>query len=181
MAPIAPTQCGAGARGAESGLAMSPVWLELPMTATLESLATSIVVTATPDNSAARAAQLMRSHHVGSLVVLDGAPDSGKPVGIVTDRDLVLAVMAEGLDSSLFTVGDVMSVDLVTAPASASLMDAVQALRVHRVRRLIVLDDAGRVVGLAAMEDLLEALARELSELALALRDAREREIKERQ
>jgi CBS domain containing-hemolysin-like protein len=54
-------------------------------------------------------------------------------------------------------------------------------LRRHRVRRLIVLDEAGRVVGLAALEDLLEALARELGELAMALRGAREREIKERQ
>ena len=89
--------------------------------------------------------------------------------------------MAEGLDPSLFTVGDVMSVDLVTAPADASLMDAAQTLRLHRVHRLIVLDAAGRVVGLAAMEDLLEVLARELSELAMALRGARDREIKERQ
>jgi CBS domain-containing protein len=160
---------------------MSPACLELLMPATLESVATKIIVTATPDNSAARAAQLMRAHHVGSLVVLDAASDSGRPVGIVTDRDLVLAVMAEGLDPSLFTVGDVMSVDLVTAPADASLMDAAQTLRLHRVHRLIVLDAAGRVVGLAAMEDLLEVLARELSELAMALRGARDREIKERQ
>jgi len=151
------------------------------MPVTLESLATKIVVTATPDTSAARAAQLMRAHHVGSLVVLDGASDSGQPLGIVTDRDLVLAVMAEGLDASLFTVGDVMSVELVTAPAGAGLMEAAQRLRQHRVRRLIVLDDAGRVVGLAALEDLLEALASEFSELVLALRGAREREIKERQ
>ena len=151
------------------------------MPVTLESLATKIVVTATPDITATRAAQLMRAHHVGSLVVLDGVSDSGKPVGIVTDRDLVLGVMAEGLDPSLFTVGDVMSVELVTAPAGANLMDATHELRRHRVRRLIVLDDAGRVVGLAALEDLLEALSRELGELVMALRGAREREIKERQ
>lgn len=151
------------------------------MPAALESLATKIVVTATPDTTATRAAQLMRAHHVGSLVVLDGASDSGKPVGIVTDRDLVLAVMAEELDPSLFTVGDVMSVELVTAPAGASLLDATQELRRHRVRRLIVLDEAGRVVGLAALEDLLEALVRELGELSMALRGAREREISERQ
>ena len=53
--------------------------------------------------------------------------------------------------------------------------------RRHRVRRLIVLDDAGRVVGLAALEDLLEAMTREFGELVMALRGAREREIKERQ
>jgi CBS domain-containing protein len=179
--PIAPAQRIAATLGAESGLARSPGWVEVPMPATLESLATKIVVTATPDTTATRAAQLMRAHHVGSLVVLDGASDSGKPVGIVTDRDLVLAVMAEELDPSLFTVGDVMSVELVTAPAGASLLDATQELRRHRVRRLIVLDEAGRVVGLAALEDLLEALVRELGELSMALRGAREREISERQ
>jgi len=150
------------------------------MPITLESLATKIVVTATPDTTATRAAQLMRAHHVGSLVVLDGVSDSGKPVGIVTDRDLVLAVMAEELDPALFTVGDVMSVELVTAPSRASLMEATHEMR-HRVRRLIVLDDAGRVVGLAALEDLLEAMTREFGELVMALRGAREREIRERQ
>jgi len=150
------------------------------MPATLQSLATPIVVTATPETTSARAAQLMRQHHVGSLVVVDSADGSGKPVGIVTDRDLVLAVMAEELDASLFTVGDIMSVELVTAPADADLLDATSLLRRHRVRRLIVLDGAGRVVGLAALEDLLEALTREFSELVLALRGARDREVKER-
>jgi CBS domain-containing protein len=150
------------------------------MSATLDSLATPIIVTASPDTTATHAAQLMRTHHVGSLVVVDSASDNGKPVGIVTDRDLVLAVMAEGLDPSLFTVGDIMSVDLVTVPSSANLIDATHELRRRRVRRLIVLDDAGRVVGLAALEDLLEALARELGELVLALRGARDREIQER-
>jgi CBS domain-containing protein len=150
------------------------------MSVTLESLATKIIVTATPDTTATRAAQLMRAHHVGSLVVLDGVSDNGKPVGIVTDRDLVLAVMAEELDPSLFTVGDVMSTELVTAPSGASLMEAAHQLRRHRVRRLIVLDDAGRVVGLAALEDLLEAMSREFGELVMALREAREREIRER-
>ena len=150
------------------------------MPATLQSLATPIVVTATPETTSARAAQLMRQHHVGSLVVVDSADGSGKPVGIVTDRDLVLAVMAEELDASLFTVGDIMSVELVTAPADADLLDATSLLRRHRVRRLIVLDGAGRVVGPAALEDLLEALTREFSELVLALRGARDREVKER-
>lgn len=150
------------------------------MSTSLESLATKVIVTATPDTTAARAAQLMRVHHVGSLIVIDPAADNGKPVGIVTDRDLVLAVMAEAMDASLFTVGDIMSVELVTAPAGADLLDATQLLRRHRVRRLIVLDDAGRVVGLAALEDLLEALTSEFSELVLALRGARDREVKER-
>jgi CBS domain-containing protein len=180
-AALEQAQCAVCGLGAESKPASLPSILECRMTLTLESLATRIVVTATPDTTATRAAQLMRAHHVGSLVVLDSASDNGKPVGIVTDRDLVLAVMAEELDPDLFTVGDVMSVELVTAPGRASLMEATQAMRSHRVRRLIVLDDAGRVVGIAALEDLLEAMTREFGELVMALRGAREREIRERQ
>ena len=151
------------------------------MAASLETLASAIVVTAGPETTAALAAQLMRRHHVGALVVVDAAAsDSGKPVGIVTDRDLVLAVMAEGLDPALFTVGDVMSTSLVTASAGAGLLEATELLNRHRVRRLIVTDDAGRVVGVASLEDLLEALVREFGELVQALRSARDREIKER-
>jgi CBS domain-containing protein len=146
------------------------------MSATLGSLATPIVVAATPETTATRAAQMMRQNHVGSLVVVDAQSDSGRPVGMVTDRDLVLAVMAAELDASLFTVGDVMTVELVTAPAATELLDAVGLMRRHRVRRLIVLDDAGRVVGLATMEDLLEVMSREVGELVQALRGTRDRE-----
>ena len=150
------------------------------MSARLESLASKIVVTANPDTTAARAAQLMREHHVGSLVVVDAKTGDGKAIGIVTDRDLVLAVMAEELDPALFTVGDIMSTDLVTVPASADLIDATRLLHERRVRRLIVTDDAGRVVGLATLEDILESLTREFGELVFALRGARDREIRER-
>lgn len=150
------------------------------MGATVGAVATPIVVAATPETSAAQAAHLMREHHVGSLVVVETGAASGRPIGIVTDRDLVLAVMAEGLDASIFTVGDVMSTDLATVAAGLPLFDAVDLLRRRRLRRLIVLDEAGRVVGLVAFEDLLEALVGELAALSEALRAARDRERRER-
>lgn len=150
------------------------------MSKTLSDIATPIVVTASPETTSAQAARLMRQHHVGSLIVVDQQSASGKPLGILTDRDLVLAVMAEGLDPALFTVGDVMSTELVTASAGAGLLEATELLNRHRVRRLIVTDDAGRVVGVASLEDLLEALVREFGDLVQALRSARDREIKER-
>lgn len=150
------------------------------MGATVGAVATPIVVAATPETSAAQAAHLMREHHVGSLVVVEAGAASGRPIGIVTDRDLVLAVMAEGLDASIFTVGDVMSTDLATVAAGLPLFDAVDLLRRRRLRRLIVLDEAGRVVGLVAFEDLLEALVGELAALSEALRAARDRERRER-
>lgn len=151
------------------------------MSDTLGQVATSIVVTADPETTAADAARLMRRHHVGSLVVVDASDDSGRALGIVTDRDLVLAVMAEELDPGVFTVGDLMSTDLATAPQQAGLMDAVAILRRRGLRRLIVVDEAGRVTGLVTLEDLLDALAGELGTLAQALRGARDRERAQRQ
>jgi CBS domain-containing protein len=150
------------------------------MRVALAELATPIIVTASTTTTATRAAQLMRMHHVGSLVVVDVASDSGRPLGIVTDRDLVLAVMAEELDPSLFTVGDVMSTELVCAPAEATVLQAVALMRQHRLRRLLVLDGEGRVVGIVTLEDVLDAIAGEFGDLAQALRDARDRERVER-
>jgi len=150
------------------------------MAATLGTIATAIVVTATPETTAAHAAHLMREHHVGALIVVDLESESGEAVGIVTDRDLVLAVMAEELDPSLFTVGDVMSVDLVTAPEDADLLDAVALLGQHQLRRLIVCDAAGRLTGIATLEDLLVVLARQFGTLAAALGSARDRERRQR-
>lgn len=150
------------------------------MAATLGSIATPIVVTATLDTTAARAAQLMREHHVGALIVVDAQADSGGAVGIVTDRDLVLAVMAEELDPALFTVGDVMTVELVTAGVDVDVFDAMALLGRHRLRRLIVCDDAGRLFGIATLEDMLATLAAGLGTLSAALAGARDRERKER-
>lgn len=150
------------------------------MPATVASVASPIVVTAVPETTAVEAARLMRQHHVGSLVVVDSSAASGKPQGIVTDRDLVLAVMAEGLDAALFTVGDIMSTDLATVSADATVMVGIERLRERRLRRLVVLDGVGRVVGVAAFEDLLEAVVGQLGTLAQALRAARDRERRER-
>ena len=146
------------------------------MSTRLGNLATAVVATATPETTAARAAQLMRTHHVGSLVVIDSGAGPSRPVGIVTDRDLVLAVMAPELDPALFTVGDVMSANPVTAPATTSLEDAMALMREHQIRRLIVVDDEARVVGIATIEDLLATMASEFSQWVLALRGARDRE-----
>jgi CBS domain-containing protein len=146
------------------------------MSTRLGNLATAVEAIATPDTTAARAAQLMRTHHVGALVVIDSGAGPSRPIGIVTDRDLVLAVMAPELDPALFTVGDVMLTSPVTAPATTGLEEAMALMREHQIRRLIVVDDEARVVGIATMEDLLAAMASEFSQLVLALHGARDRE-----
>ena len=142
----------------------------------LSEISSRAVVTARPDTTAAQAALLMRQHHVGSLVVMEG----DRTVGVVTDRDLVLGVMAEDLDAKLFTVGDVMSTDLVSIDSRAGVLGAIALMRQHRLRRLLVRDAEGRVIGVATLEDVLETLAGEFTQLALALREARDRERSER-
>lgn len=149
------------------------------MTTQLKNFSTSIVAVVEPETPAIVVSQLMRQHHIGALVVVD-AQEKTRPVGIVTDRDLVLELMAEGLDPAVFTAGDIMSVNLVNATPEMDEMDAVELMKTHRLRRLVIVDEEGRLAGIVTMEDVLEQLARELASLAEGLAGARDREIVER-
>lgn len=149
------------------------------MATQLKDFATSVVAVVEPETPALVVAQLMRQHHVGSLVVIE-AGEKNRPVGIVTDRDLVLELMAEELDPAVFTAGDIMSVNLVLATPEMDALDAVQLMKTHRLRRLVMVDEAGRLVGIVTMEDVLELLTGELANLAAGLAGARDREISER-
>ena len=145
----------------------------------LRDFATVSLAVAEPETTALVAAQLMRKHHVGALIVVD-ALEKSRPVGIVTDRDLVLALMAEGLDPEVFTAGDIMSVELVTANSELDAMNAVQLMRANRLRRIVIVDDDGRLAGIVSMEDLLELLTRELAALAAGVIGSRDREFEQR-
>lgn len=149
------------------------------MPVSLKSLSTTSVVVVDTETTAEVAAALMRQHHVGALVVMTEG-DSGRVAGILTDRDLVLAVMAKGLDPAVFTVGDVMSAELVLATEDMDARDAVQLMRNKRLRRLVVVDDNDALVGILCMEDVLDLLVRELSDLTAAVLGARDREFEER-
>ena len=124
-------------------------------------------VIATRETTVAAAAKLMRENHVGSVIVVDRVDDALRlPVGIVTDRDLVVEVTAPGLDPEIITVGDIMAPELVTMPASQDVSTAVRYMRAKGVRRLPVVNEAGRLVGLASFDDVLEAVVDDLVELA---------------
>ena len=105
------------------------------MATCLKDFATSQVAVVEPETSALVVSRLMRLHHIGALVVVQ-AGGTNRPIGIVTDRDLVLELMSEGLDPEVFTAGDIMSVDLVLADPEMDAMDAVQLMKTHRLRRL---------------------------------------------
>lgn len=115
------------------------------------------------------ACRLMRHYHVGSLVVVDevsGVDGKRVPVGILTDRDIVVEVDAMDLDAKVMTAGDIMSPDLVTAPESLGISAAIELMRIRGIRRLPIVDDENRLVGIVAIDDLLAVLAEEFSAIA---------------
>ena len=144
---------------------------------TIGEICTRDTVFATREMTVAAAAQLMRKHHVGTLVVVEQTNGNRRvPVGIVTDRDAVIEVMATGLDPNAITVGDIMGQELVTARESEGVLETMQIMRYKGVRRLPIVDKSGGLVGIVSIDDLLEVLAEEFSELAkvVAREQARE-------
>lgn len=97
----------------------------------------------------ADAAQLMKTEDVGSLPVLEG----DRLVGMVTDRDIVIRVIAEGNDVQSTTVGEIASRDLVTVDPQQELDEALRLMAQHQVRRLPVVEEDGKLVGILAQAD----------------------------
>jgi CBS domain-containing protein len=125
------------------------------------------VVFATREMTVAAAAKLMRHHHVGSLVVVEQM-NGGKrlPVGIVTDRDIVVELTAMDLDPAVITVGDIMVEPLITAREDEGLLETMEIMRYKGVRRLPIVGGDGQLVGIVTIDDLLEVLAEQMTELA---------------
>lgn len=139
------------------------------------------VVVATRDTTVTEAAKLMRQQHVGSLVIVDRTEEGLRvPLGIVTDRDIVIEVTATELDPATITVGDIMPAEVVTVRGDADVHDALQVMRRKGVRRLPVVTGDGRLIGLVALDDLLEHVAAELSELIKVIEREQAREAKAR-
>jgi CBS domain-containing protein len=137
-------------------------------------------VFATKDSSIQQAAQLMREHHVGDLVVVEETAGRRIPVGILTDRDLVIEILAKDVNAKNVTVGDVMSNELMTARESDGLYETMQRMRAKGVRRVPVVDASGALVGIVTVDDLLDLLADELTALARLLSREQAREHQKR-
>jgi CBS domain-containing protein len=124
------------------------------------------VVFVARNESCAQAARLMREHHVGSLVVLRDNSVPRIPVGMITDRDLAVGVMALGLDPEKTLVEAAMRPEVATIRESEGIGRAIALMRAHGVRRLPVVDSLGALVGVIAADDLVELFAQEMSGLA---------------
>jgi CBS domain-containing protein len=112
------------------------------------------------------AARLMRQHHTGDLIVVDDPHGDRVPVGIVTDRDIVVEVLANELDLATTTVAQVMSAKLVSAGAAEDISEAIERMRLHGVRRLPVVDHDGSLMGIVTLDDLLKLHVAQASALA---------------
>ncbi len=123
------------------------------------------VVTVSPDDSIRTAAELMRQHHVGDVVVAERSGDSLCPLGILTDRDIVVEVIAENIGLDEVTVRDTMSDQLITAGEDDDLLATLMQMRENGVRRLPVVDGKGHLVGILTADDVIGLVARELAEV----------------
>lgn len=111
------------------------------------------------------AAELMRRHHVGDLVVLEDGDLARRPMGLVTDRDLVLEAIAPGVDPDSITAADITVRDPVLVREEDDLLDTLATMRKAGVRRIPVVDGDGALAGILSVDDVLELLADILSDL----------------
>lgn len=143
-------------------------------------ICTRQVVTAERTSSVQQAAALMRENHVGALVVTGASAQGEQVLGIVTDRDLVVEAVARGLDNAQTEIGRFTDGKLAAIAAQASVDEAIATMRQRGVRRLLVAGERGELYGIVTLDDLLDAMAHEMSELAHAVRGGIERETAER-
>lgn len=131
----------------------------------LGKICTKPVVTASAQMTVDEAARAMRSKNVGALVVVN----AGRPVGMLTDRDVAVEVVAKGMDPDTVRVGDVMGKKPVTIREELGILDAAKVFAKTGVRRLPVVTKSGVLVGIIAVDDLIMLLGNEMGHVAGAL------------
>ena len=137
-----------------------------------------LVFTICQSDEISRAAQVMREKHVGYLVVVEPNPVRGipRPVGVLTDRDIVVSVVAREVDPKTVRVGDIMTPDPVLAAEWESMEAALQKMRQFGVRRLPVVNGYRELVGILAIDDVLRVIAGDAQDVVSTIRSGRRRE-----
>lgn len=127
-------------------------------------------------DTVAELAERMRAAHVGDLVIVENQNGKSVAVGIVTDRDIVLEIIALHRDPKAWTAANIMAPQLHTAEAHNSVTSTIMQMHKLSVRRLPVVDQDGELIGLVSLDDLLQIVAAELGALAAIASQQRERE-----
>ena len=123
------------------------------------------VVVIEKTESVREAINLMRKNHVGDVVIVEMREKASIPLGILTDRDVVVEILAEDVDLDTVNVGDVMSYQLVTVNEDTKLLDAIKQMRIKGVRRLPVVNEQGELQGILSADDILELVVEQLSDI----------------
>jgi CBS domain-containing protein len=123
------------------------------------------VIITEQDASVTEAAMLMRKHHVGDLVVIERQGEKILPIGIITDRDIVIEVIAQKADPDSLIIKDIMSEGLITAEEKETLLDTLALMKNQGIRRIIVVDSQGSLQGLLSADDAIELIAEAMNDL----------------
>lgn len=134
------------------------------------------VVAIASSEDAAEAAKLMRAQHVGFLVVYRDGDSLQKPVGVLTDRDLVIGVMARDVDPHSVTVDDVMTRQPLIASDADELSDMLQAMRMAGIRRVPVVDVRGALIGIMAIDDAIAVITGLMCDIAGSIKSEQRQE-----
>lgn len=124
----------------------------------------------------ADAARMMRDEHVGFLVVYEQGDDIRKPIGVLTDRDIVLEVLAKDVDTHAVTVRDAMTRQPLVASEGDELGEALQAMRLAGIRRVPVVDARGALTGIFALDDAIELITGLLCDVAGSIKSEQRQE-----
>lgn len=134
------------------------------------------VVCCEPDTPVQEVAEMMRKEHVGDVVVVEMRDGKRVPTGIVTDRDIILEIVALRLDISAFTAGDIMNAPLISMHEDEGVFETLRTMRNHRIRRVPVVKGDGTLTGIVSSDDIINLLTNELSMMADTLVDQPARE-----
>ena len=132
------------------------------------------VAVITPEKSIRESSRQMRFEHVGSLVVVD---QDGKPIGMLTDRDITIEGVARGVDVDQTTVRDLMTAPVVTATESEGMVTALARMREFGIRRLPIIDSEGKLVGVVTNSNLIKELSELLDGLVRNISSSKTREV----
>ncbi len=142
----------------------------------LKEICTPDVVQCTPETTALALARLMRERHVGDVVVVEDAQGDRTPIGVVTDRDIVVEVLGRERDPAKISAREIMRKPVVIARTTEDAAQAIERMRAHGVRRIPVMDEQGKLSGIVCLDDLLKLLAADAGALADIISREQDRE-----
>jgi len=116
-------------------------------------------------DSVVKAAKLMRKYHVGDVLVIEPRHSERVPIGILTDRDIVIGAIANDLDANDTIVEDIISFKMVTVNENEDLMITIKRMRVNGIRRIPVVNKNGGLVGILAVDDVLDVITEQLVDI----------------